>query len=126
MAPGAVCGSMCTTQFAVLFKAAPEHAHTIVQNVLDELARPYWMEKVVRLTAQAGYAQAPEHAGSRAELAGRAELALRSAAKKGPGSLVAFDPAIDRVSSEERFVQQELPRALAANELDLHFQPIDA
>jgi EAL domain-containing protein (putative c-di-GMP-specific phosphodiesterase class I) len=39
---------------------------------------------------------------------------------------VAFDPEIDRQSNEQRFVQQDLPRALAANELELHFQPIVA
>jgi EAL domain-containing protein (putative c-di-GMP-specific phosphodiesterase class I) len=54
----------------------------------------------------------------------RAELALRSAGKKGPGTLLMFDPTIDRASSEQKFVQRELPRALAANELDVHFQPI--
>jgi predicted signal transduction protein with EAL and GGDEF domain len=126
MPAGAVCGRIGAAQFAVLFNAAPENAHAMVETVLDELARPYWMDKVVRLTAQAGYAQTPEHAGSRTEIARRAELALRSAAKKGPGSLIAFDSAIDRLSSEQRFVQQELPRALAASELDLHFQPIVA
>jgi predicted signal transduction protein with EAL and GGDEF domain len=126
MPGGAVSGRIGAAQFAVLFVAAPGDVQVMVQNVFDELARPYWMEKVVRLTAHAGYAQAPEHAGSRGELTRRAELALRSAAKKGAGSLVSFDPAIDKHSSEQRFVQQELPRALAANELDLHFQPIVA
>jgi predicted signal transduction protein with EAL and GGDEF domain len=126
MPDGALCGRVGAAQFAILFSAPPEDVQAIVQTVFDALARPYWMEKVVRLTAHAGYAQAPEHAGSRGELTRRAELALRSAAKKGPGSLVAFDPEIDRLSSEQRFVQQELPRALAANELDLHFQPIVA
>jgi len=122
----AVCGRIGAAQFALLFKAQPERVHATMQNALDGLARPYWMDKLVRLSALAGYAQAPEYAGSRGELTRRAELALRGAAKKGPGSLIAFDPAIDRVSSEQRFVQQDLPRALAANELDLHFQPIVA
>jgi predicted signal transduction protein with EAL and GGDEF domain len=122
----AVCGRIGAAQFALLFKAPPERAHAMMQTVLDELARPYWMDKLVRLTVLAGYAQAPEHAESRGELTRRAEVALRGAAKRGAGSLVAFDPAIDRLSSEQRFVQQDLPRALAANELDLHFQPIVA
>ncbi len=33
--------------------------------LLDQLERPYWVEKVVRLTMHAGFAQAPEHATSR-------------------------------------------------------------
>jgi len=122
----ALCCRIGAAQFAVLFDAAPDDVHAIVQTMLDEIARPYWMEKVVRPAVHAGYAQAPEHAGARGELTRRAELALRSAAKKGPGSLIAFEPSIDKQSSEQRFIQHELPRALAANELELHFQPIVA
>jgi GGDEF domain-containing protein len=91
----------------------PQHIRGVLRRVLDQLERPYWVEKVVRLTMHAGFAQAPEHATSRS-----------SAIKKGPGSLVAFDPTIDRQANEQRFVHQDLPRALAANELELHFQPI--
>ncbi|MGA7973288.1 MAG: EAL domain-containing protein, partial [Pseudolabrys sp.] len=61
---------------------------------------------------------------TRGELTRRAELAVRQAAKKGPGTIVAFDASIDTVSDEERFIQRELPRALSANELELHYQPI--
>jgi predicted signal transduction protein with EAL and GGDEF domain len=95
-------------------------------TVLDDIARPYWMEKMVRPAVHAGYAQTPEHADGRSELTRLAELAPALAAKKGPGSLVAFYRSIDKISSEQRFIQQELPRALAANELKLHFQPIVA
>jgi predicted signal transduction protein with EAL and GGDEF domain len=122
----AVCGRIGVTQFAIILSAQPQDIQAVLRHILDEFERPYWMEKVVRLTVQAGFAQAPEHAVSRSELTRRAELAFRSALNKGPGSLVAFDPTIDRQANEERFVQQDLPRALAASELELHFQPIVA
>ena len=59
-----------------------------------------------------------------ASSARRAGLALRAAAKKGPGAIVGFERSIDTVSADQKFVQRELPRALTANELDLHYQPI--
>ena len=62
----------------------------------------------------------------RGELTRRAELALRAAAKKGPGAVVTFEAAIDAVSAEQKFIQLELPRALGAKELELHYQPIVA
>jgi len=79
---------------------------------------------VVRVSAHAGHAEAPRHAATRGELARRAELALRAAARKGPGSIVAFDPSIDADSTDQKFIRRELPRALSANELELHYQPI--
>jgi predicted signal transduction protein with EAL and GGDEF domain len=49
---------------------------------------------VVRISAHAGYAQAPRHATTRGELTRRAELALRAAAKKGAAAIVGFEHAI--------------------------------
>jgi predicted signal transduction protein with EAL and GGDEF domain len=68
--------------------------------------------------------QAPRHAATRGELTRRADLALRAAAKRGPGAIVAFDVAIDTVSTDQKFIHRELPRAISANDLDLHYQPI--
>ena len=121
----AVCGRMGPTEFAILFGIATDtDAQPILRAALDALAQSYWVDKVVRLTAQAGFAQAPQHATTRNELSRKAELALRSATKRGPGTLAVFDPSIDEASSERKIIQRELPRALAAQELQLHFQPI--
>jgi diguanylate cyclase (GGDEF)-like protein len=121
----AVCGRMAAAEFAVLFgMAADADAQPMLRAALDAIAQPYWADKVVRLTAQAGFSQAPQHATTRSELSRKAELALRSAAKRGPGTLAMFDPSIEEASSERKIIQRELPRALAAQELELHFQPI--
>ena len=98
----------------------------ILRAALDAIARPHWIDTVVRISAHAGFAQAPRHATTRGELTRRAELALRAAAKKGAGAIVGFERAIDTVSTDQKFIQRELPRALTANELDLHYQPIVA
>jgi EAL domain-containing protein (putative c-di-GMP-specific phosphodiesterase class I) len=56
----------------------------------------------------------------------RAELALRTAAKRGPGTIVMFDRSIDTVSTDQKFISRELPRAISANEMELFYQPIVA
>lgn len=122
-----VCGRIGSDEFAVtLTGGADLDAETVIRAVLETIARPHWIETVVRVSAHAGFAQTPRHAATRGELTRRAELALRAAAKKGPGAVVGFEPAIDTVSTDQKFIHRELPRALSANELELHYQPIVA
>jgi diguanylate cyclase (GGDEF)-like protein len=121
----AVCGRIGSDKFAVAFTAGGGvDASAIMRAALEAVARPHWIDTVVRISAHAGFAQAPRHATTRSELTRRAELALRAAAKKGPAAIVGFERAIDTVSTDQKFIQRELPRALTANELELHYQPI--
>ena len=125
--PDAVVGRVGSDEFAVMLTAdATVDIEAMLRAVLDSVARPHWFDTVVRVSAHAGFAQAPRHATTRGELTRRAELALRAADKKGTGSIVAFDTAIDTVSNDQKFIHRELPRALSANELELHYQPIIA
>ncbi len=87
-----------------------------IRAALDVIARPGLTSAAARVSAHAGFAQAPRHATTRSELTRRAELALRAAAKKGPGAIVGFEMAIDAASTDQKFIQRELPRALEANE----------
>jgi diguanylate cyclase (GGDEF)-like protein len=121
----AMCGRIASDEFAIALTADQGvDAETIIRGALETIARPHWIDKVVRVSAHAGFAQAPSHATTRGELTRRAELALRTAAKKGPGSVVAFDHSIDTVSTDLKFIQRELPRAISAHELELNYQPI--
>ena len=123
----ALCGRVGGDEFAVMLIAGAEtDVEPVIRGVIEAIARPHWIDRVVRVSAHAGFAQAPRHATTRGELTRRAELALRAAGKKGPGTIVVFEPAIDTVSSDQKFIQRELPRALSANELGLHYQPIVA
>ncbi len=123
----AVCGRIGSDEFALTLTAGKDvDVEAILRGALEAIARPHWIDTVVRVSAHAGFAQAPRHATTRGELTRRAELALRAAAKKGPGTIVAFELAIDTVSTDQKFIQRELPRALSANELELHYQPIVA
>ncbi len=125
--PAAQCGRIGSNEFALILTAAPDHdAEAMLGAALAAIARPPSGDATARLAAHAGIAQAPRHATGRGELTRRAELALRAAAKKGPGAIVTYDTAIDAVSAEEKFIRRELPRALEAKTLDLHYQPIVA
>jgi len=123
----AVCGRIGNDKFAVTLNGAGDlDAEAIIHVVLETVARPHWIDTVVRVNAHSGFAQAPRHAATRGEITRQAELALRAAAKKGPGAVVAFEPAIDIVSIDYKLIRRELPRALSAHELELHYQPIVA
>jgi diguanylate cyclase (GGDEF)-like protein len=121
------CGRIGSDEFAVMLTADESvDIEAMIVNIVESVARPHWFDTVVRVSAHAGFAQSPRHATTRGELTRRAELALRAAARKGPNAVVGFEQSIDRVSADQKFIHRELPRALAANELDLHFQPIIA
>ncbi|MGH6726667.1 MAG: putative bifunctional diguanylate cyclase/phosphodiesterase [Pseudolabrys sp.] len=121
----AVCGRIGSDEFAVMLTAdSKTDAGAAIRAAIETIARPHWIDTVVRISAHAGFAQAPRHAATRGELTRRAELARRAANKKGPGAIVGFERAIDTTSTDQKFIQRELPRALTANELELHYQPI--
>ena len=125
--PQAVCGRIAADEFAVLFTAVGEaDAEAVLHAAIEAVSRPYWVETVVRLSAHCGFAQAPMHGATRGELTRRTEIALRVADSKGPGTLIAFEPSMDTLSAEQRFIHRELPRAITANEMELHYQPIVA
>lgn len=123
----ATCGRIASDEFAVILTASPHiDVEAIIRTALETIARPQWIDSVVRVSAHAGFAQSPRHATTRGELTRRVDLALRAAAKRGPGAIVKFDMSIDMASTNQKFIYRELPRALSANELELYYQPIVA
>jgi diguanylate cyclase (GGDEF)-like protein len=123
--PLAVCGRIASDEFAITLTAPHGvDAEAVIRAALETVAHPHWIDNVVRVSAHAGLAQAPSDATTRGELTRRAELALRTAAKKGPGTIVTFDHSIDTVSADLKFIHRELPRAISAHELELSYQPI--
>jgi len=120
-----VCGRVGDRMFG-LFWDDDRDPIAFMSEIMELATRPHWIDTVVKLRAHAGFARAPEHASGRDELMQRAELALRAAEKKGAGAVVAFDRALEVSANEIQFIRRELPRALAAQALDVHYQPIIA
>jgi diguanylate cyclase (GGDEF)-like protein len=124
---GVVCGRIGSDEFALTVTAGHDaDTGATLRKVLETIAQPHWIDTVVRISAHAGFAQSPHDAATRGELTRRAALALAAASKKGAGAIVGFEHSIDTVSTDQKFIQRELPRALTANELELHYQPIVA
>ena len=125
--PDTVIGRIGSDKFAAVFTATREgDAEAALRGAIDAVTRPHWIDAVVRIGARAGYAQAPRHATTRGALIHRADIALRKAGQKSPSAIVVYEQAIDSVSSEQQFIRRDLPRALSARELELHYQPIVA
>ena len=123
----AVCGRVASDEFAIILTAGPQNdAEAIIRGVLDSIVHPHWIDGVIRVSAHAGFAQTPHYATTRVELTRCADLALRAAFKRGPGAVVKFDVSIDIVSTDQKFIHRELPRAVSANEFELYYQPIVA
>ena len=100
----ATCGRIAGDAFAIILTAAPEvNVEMIIRAVLESISHPHWIDDVARVSAHAGFAQAPRHAATRGELTRRTNLSLRAAAKKGPGSIVTFDLSIDAISNDQKF-----------------------
>jgi diguanylate cyclase (GGDEF)-like protein len=120
-----VCARVGAGTFALLWRGSQDPM-ALMRTAIEAGAYPHWIDGVVRVTAHAGFARAPADATSRDELIRRADLALRAAERKGPGAVVAFERAIDAEASDQQFIRRELPRALKAQALELHYQPIVA
>src|SRR5689334_13377474 len=99
------CGRIASDEFALTLTAGRHvDAEMTIRQAIDAISRPYWIDSVLRLSAHAGFAQAPTHAATRGELTRRADLALRAAAKRGPGAIVGFDLSIDTISTDQKFI----------------------
>jgi diguanylate cyclase (GGDEF)-like protein len=122
---GARCGRAGPHEFAVLMTGEIDAAMTM-RAAVAAASQPHWLDTVVHVDVHAGMAASPSDAATAEELMRRAELALRDAQAKAPGTLIAFAPALDAQASTAQFIRRELPRALGAGALDVHYQPIVA
>jgi len=121
----ATLGRMGTTEFAVICDGEVD-ARTMLRAMIRAIGDTQRSDTEVRIGACAGYAEASHDVSESEELVRRARIALRAAAEKGTGVVTAFDPSLDALSKDQHFLRRELPRAIAADTLDLHYQPIVA
>jgi diguanylate cyclase (GGDEF)-like protein len=122
---GAFCGRVGRDDFAVIVPVdADADFGAVIRPLMEAASHPRWTDSMVRIGAHAGIAVAPRDATSGDELVRLAELAMRIAAQKGPGTLVFFERSIEADAADQQFIRRELPRALSAGELELHYQPI--
>ncbi len=101
----------------------PAHALELLGRVREELAAEIALESLsVGVEASFGVAFYPEHGATVEELLKRADAAMYQG-KRGMAGVVIYEAADDAPSSQSLVMQGELRRALAGDELVLHYQP---
>jgi predicted signal transduction protein with EAL and GGDEF domain len=121
--PGATLGRMGTTEFAIICHGDVD-IRTALRSMIRAIGDLHRSDTESRLGAHAGYAQTPRDATGADELVRRARLALHAAGKKGSGVVTAFEHGIDAISKDRQFIRREMPRAVATEAFELHYQPI--
>ena len=122
---GTAIGRFRGDQFGLIVDAGSiEEATALAETAREAVSPAFWLNKVVQLGANVGLAVAPYHGMTSAELRHRADLALRTARRRGRGLVVAFAPEMEAEFEERSFIKRELSRALATRAFDVHYQPI--
>ena len=128
MPAGASCGRLGGDEFLVVLNAEnAESAKKEMGALLDVLSRPAWVsDRAVQIGVSVGLVEAPLHGVTRDDLIRRANFALRVAKSRGRGRLIVFDPGMDLEFNDRRELERELKRALAGEDINIHYQPIVA
>lgn len=94
-------------------------------GLISAIGAPLDLEDAaVSIGASIGIALAPDDGADLAELMKKGDIALYEAKANGRGGVRFFDTAIETRIAADRRTRQELKRALARGELELHFQPM--
>ncbi|HEX3506163.1 MAG TPA: diguanylate cyclase, partial [Xanthobacteraceae bacterium] len=102
-----------------------EAASGLANRIIEALGKPFEIEGAdINIGASVGIALAPEHDTSSDNLLKMADLALYRAKSNGGSSYRFFDPEMSELASARHETEMELRRAIALNELELHYQPI--
>jgi diguanylate cyclase (GGDEF)-like protein len=102
-----------------------ESAEALAAGILALIAEPFAIDGIdVGIGASIGIALAPEHGTHADDLLKKADLALYHAKFSGRNRFAIFESALGRAAVEKHTLENELRRALARNEFEVHFQPI--
>jgi diguanylate cyclase (GGDEF)-like protein/PAS domain S-box-containing protein len=113
-------------EFAILHTCTDmDDAFALARMVIEELSAPYAIDDVqVEIGVSIGIALAPSDATTPEVLLGRADLALYRAKAAGRGEVSEFTPDLEASVLKRRDLEVDLKRAIAQDELSLHYQPL--
>ena len=114
-----------SNEFAVLLDDTDlESGQQIAMQVLKTLDKPMFVDnQLINVTASVGLACAPLHGRDPQTLMKNAGLALHKAKANGKHQVQVFTEALNAEASYKLFVENNLRRALAQNELEVFYQP---
>jgi diguanylate cyclase (GGDEF)-like protein len=125
MPEGALIARLRGDKFGLVMPGTGEAAAlAAAQAARDAISRAIWINQVVQVSANVGLVMAPRDGGTREILTRRAELALRTARRRGRGLVVQFSLEMETQFDDRRFIKRELSRALATRSFEVHYQPI--
>ncbi|MBX3313068.1 MAG: EAL domain-containing protein [Actinobacteria bacterium] len=112
-------------EFAVLLVGMidPDDAWRTAERIRDALAQPFLVDDIrLQSNASIGIALYPDQAFDAPSLIQRADVAMYNAKRSGKG-IALYAPEDDRSSVTRLTLISDLPDAVAAGQLELHYQP---
>ncbi|MEQ9488343.1 MAG: EAL domain-containing protein [Alphaproteobacteria bacterium] len=101
------------------------YCENIAQKLLDRCSRPFLINgHEVAVTVSIGVGLYPGDARDSATLLRSADAAMHRSKAKGKNTFHFFSPDIDGHAQEHLLLENQLRKALARNELVLHYQPV--
>ncbi|HEY7889256.1 MAG TPA: bifunctional diguanylate cyclase/phosphodiesterase [Steroidobacteraceae bacterium] len=99
-------------------------AHAITSAMLASLEQPFLIHgEEVRVRSSIGVSVCPDDARRGDDLLAHAEAALVTSKRHGGGRVLFFDPSMSDSMRERLALENDLRRALAAREFEIHYQP---
>jgi diguanylate cyclase (GGDEF)-like protein len=112
-------------EFAIVALLSGPDASALASRVIEELSRPYNLEgHQILIGVSIGIALAPRDGTDPDTLFKNSDLALYRAKTEGRNTYRFFEPEKDVCVTERYKLEQDLRRALAAEEFEVHYQPI--
>ncbi|HET6764303.1 MAG TPA: EAL domain-containing protein [Longimicrobiaceae bacterium] len=124
---GDVLSRLGSDSFALLFSGVTtdEQVTALTDRVARRIGRPFVLhEREIELTASIGVSMYPEHGGDAEQLLRNADAAMSRAKEAGRNRTLFYHHDMTTRAGERLALEQALRRALAGDELVLHYQPI--
>jgi diguanylate cyclase len=112
--------------FALLIESvsARMEAHAVTSAMLTALEQPLTVNgEEIRARLSAGVSVWPDDALRGDDLLAHAEVAMVAAKRNGGGRVLFFESSMSDSTQERLALENELRRALAAKEFEIHYQP---
>jgi len=104
--------------------SSPEMAEKVAQRVIDTLGKPYKVEgREINIACSIGIALHEGGSSPVDKLIARADVAMYAAKRAGGSRHCFYAPDMDMDAQQNFDLVRDLRKAVAKNELELHFQP---
>ncbi len=114
-------------EFTLLLPGAahPEDVARVAEKILESLKQPFKIEgRELFCTASMGISLFPEDGADAETLVKNADTAMYRAKEQGRDNYQLYTPAMNATAVERLQLESGLRRALARNELEIHYQPV--